>query len=349
MSYDYDNYEEMPYERIAEADREELEAIKVASRERHDYREIMYKKEDVAEVEKKAIAEILLKNPNLSTYPDPFIQKALTYFPEQFQDFSRKTKRGKKSNIYFLETVGRHLWEKWNNDKSDENQNNFILYLCPIIDGVIFKYGRHKHGLSYGEVFQGAIVKLIQSMPSFDPKRPVKKKIGEDETGLPIYVEETDDNGNPIYARVYTYFTMSLNFGITTMTMSHGKEKNHTISYDDIMGSYGVEDSATDAPMIYQEFLIYLNSYRELDHLTKIDKKILNSLYELLTTTNNFAGISNNIVYTLQTECKVTAKEVNETLAKLAKDFGPLTIFSSTLCRTKLSDAEAVCARQFEN
>ena len=125
MAYDFDYYEEMPYERIVEADREELEATKVASRERHDYREVMYKKEDVAAVEKQAISDILLKNPDLSSFPDPFIQKALTYFPDQFPDFPKKTKRGKKSNIYFLEPVGRYLWEKWNNDKSEENQNNF--------------------------------------------------------------------------------------------------------------------------------------------------------------------------------------------------------------------------------
>jgi len=313
------------YLKVLEEVQEELDATREASTEKHDYREITYRKEDVTEVEKVAIGEILQKNPNLLQYQEAFIQKALVYFPELTTTIPLRSKKVKKSNMYFLEIVGRHLWEKWNADKTPDNQNNFVIYLFTIIDGVIFKYGRHKHGLSYGEVFQGAVIKLVQAMDKFDPKRIVG----------------TDDRGNPIYARVYTYFTMILNYGITTITMAHGGDKIRNMSYDSIMRSHGVEDSATDASVIYQDFLIFLYSYKDCWDLIPLHQKILNKLYDMLSESNNLAGISNNLVYTLQTECGVKSKEVQEALTMLREDFGPLNIFTTKRClNSNLTDAE---------
>ena len=66
--------------------------------------------------------------PDLNKYSEVFITRATAYYPELLDGFELKKKRGKKSNLYFIESVGRHLWEKWSADKSSENQNDFVTY-----------------------------------------------------------------------------------------------------------------------------------------------------------------------------------------------------------------------------
>lgn len=320
-----DDYNESAYLKMIEEEREELDALKEASTKKHDYREITYSKEDVADVEKRAMRELLDINRDLSGYSDAFVQKALVYFPELTLEVPVKKRRGKKSNMYFLEPVGRHLWEKWNTNKTAENQNDFVTYLFTIIDGVIFKYGRHKHGLSYGEVFQGAVIKLIQAMDKFDPKRQVG----------------TDERGNPIYARVYTYFTMILNYGITTITMAHGGDKIRNVSYEAISRVHGVEDKATDASLIYQDFLMFLNSFKDYEDLTPTQSLVINKLHVMLTGDTNLGGLSNNLIYTLQTECQVRAKDVLEALQVLRQAFGPLNIFSEKMSFNHVNSEES--------
>lgn len=287
---------------------------------KYEYREITYNKQDVADVEKKAIGEMVKVEPDLNKYSEVFITRATAFYPELLEGFELKKKRGKKSNLYFIEAVGRHLWEKWNADKTPENQNDFVTYLYTIIDGVIFKYGRHKHGISYGEIFQGAVIKLIQAMDKFDPQRVVGH----------------DEKGRPIYARVYTYFTMILNYGITTITMAHGYDKIHNMSYD-AMGRAvpGDKQSVSDAAMIFQEFLIFLATYKETEDLTELDKVILNKLYEILEGGDDLHKIANNLIYTLQIDCGVKAKEVLATMTKMRTAFGPLNIFSSKMALTQ--------------
>jgi hypothetical protein len=287
---------------------------------KYEYREITYNKQDVADVEKKAIGEMVKIEADLNKYSEVFIIRATTYYPELLEGFELKKKRGKKSNLYFIEAVGRHLWEKWNANKTPENQNDFVTYLYTIIDGVIFKYGRHKHGISYGEIFQGAVIKLIQAMDKFDPQRVVGH----------------DEKGRPIYARVYTYFTMILNYGITTITMAHGYDKIHNMSYD-AMGRAvpGDKQSVSDASIIFQEFLIFLATFKTTKDLTEIDCKILDRLYNILLGGEDLHKIANNLVYTLQTECEVKSKEVLTTLQKMRIAFGPLNIFSSKLALTQ--------------
>ena len=291
---------------------------------KYEYREITYNKLDVSEVEKKAIGEMVKIEPDLNKYSEVFITRATAYYPELLDGFELKKKRGKKSNLYFIESVGRHLWEKWSADKSSENQNDFVTYLYTIIDGVIFKYGRHKHGISYGEIFQGAVIKLIQAMDKFDPQRVVGH----------------DEKGRPIYARVYTYFTMILNYGITTITMAHGYDKIHNMSYD-AMGRAvpGDKQLVSDAAIIFQEFLIFLTTFIEEEELTELDLKILNKLRDILEGGEDLHRIANNLIYTLQTECEVKSKEVLNTLQKMRAAFGPLNIFSSKLALTQ-SDFE---------
>ena len=212
------------------------------------------------------------------------------------------------------------MWEKWNVNKIPENQNDFVTYLYTIIDGVIFKYGRHKHGISYGEIFQGAVIKLIQAMDKFDPQRVVGH----------------DEKGRPIYARVYTYFTMILNYGITTITMAHGYDKIHNMSYD-AMGRAveGDKQFVSDAAMVFQDFLIFLNAFKEYEDLTEIDHKVLNTLYNVLCNGQDLHKIANNLIYTLQTECQVKSKEVLATMVKMREAFGPLNIFSAKMMLTQ--------------
>lgn len=287
---------------------------------KYEYREITYDKQDVANVEKKAIGEMVLIEPDLNKYSEVFIVRATAFYPELLEGFELKKKRGKKSNLYFIESVGRHLWEKWNTNKTQENQNDFVTYLYTIIDGVIFKYGRHKHGISYGEIFQGAIIKLIQAMDKFDPQRIVGH----------------DEKGRPIYARVYTYFTMILNYGITTITMAHGYDKIHNMSYDQMGRAVaGDKQFVSDAAMIFQEFLIFLSAFKDTEDLTEIDKKILNHLYTTLEGGEDLHRIANNLIYTLQTECEIKSKEVILTMQKMRAAFGPLNIFSSKLALTQ--------------
>ena len=287
---------------------------------KYEYREITYNKQDVADVEKKAMGEMILIESDLNKYSEVFITRATAYYPELLNGFELKKKRGKKSNLYFIESVGRHLWEKWNVNKIPENQNDFVTYLYTIIDGVIFKYGRHKHGISYGELFQGAVIKLIQAMDKFDPQRVVGH----------------DEKGRPIYARVYTYFTMILNYGITTITMAHGYDKIHNMSYD-AMGRTveGDKQFVSDAAMVFQDFLIFLNAFKEYGDLTEIDQKVLNTLYTVLCNGQDLHKIANNLIYTLQTECQVKSKEVLATMIKMREAFGPLNIFSSKLSLTQ--------------
>ena len=312
---DYDDvedadYNESAYLQMIEEEREDLDALHESLNKKHEYREITYNKEEVALVEKIAIKKILAINPDLNAYPESFVQKALVYYPELTLEVPTKKRRGKKSNMYFLEPVGRYLWETWNADKSAENQNNFVTYLFTIIDGVIFKYGRHKHGLSYGEVFQGAVIKLIQAMDKFYPKRQVG----------------TDERGNPIYARVYTYFTMILNYGITTITMAHGGEKLRTSSYEALSRSLGQEpDECTDASIILQDLLLVLESLLQEDSdILDNQRLIYTELSDMLYSPEGLAKISNNLVYELRSRTKLKHKDIEEALVFLRTNFGPL-------------------------
>ncbi len=322
MTYDNNEHLDSGSDEILESLSFEDQRTEIEKRKdkKYEYREITYNKQDVSDVEKKAMGEMVLIEPDLNKYSEVFITRATAYYPELLEGFELKKKRGKKSNLYFIEAVGRHLWEKWNVDRSAENQNDFVTYLYTIIDGVIFKYGRHKHGISYGEIFQGAVIKLIQAMDKFDPQRVVGH----------------DEKGRPIYARVYTYFTMILNYGITTITMAHGYDKIHNMSYD-AMGRAvpGDKQSVTDASLVFQDFLIFLNTYKLDEDLTEIDKKILDKLYYVLTEGQDLHKIVNNLIYTLQNECGVKSKEVSATMVKMREAFGPLNIFSSKMALTQ--------------
>ena len=280
---------------------------------KHSYRVVMYDKISVEFMERRIIKEMLELNPT-GPYSTTFLLKASALFPEKFPEFNTK-KRGKKSTNYFIEDVGKYLWAKWYSGRAFDDRNDFLTYCYPLIDGVIFKYARHKHGLAYEEIFQSAIIKIIQAMDKFDPARVVGK----------------DDNGNPIYARVYTYFTMVLNYGITTITMAHGAERITNVSYENVSRLCGEEAySVTDASIIFQEFLLVLETLEESEDelISETNKKVISKLRVLLKSPEFSSKLVHNLLFTLKNECDVKVKDVQDALDLIKTVFGPLIIFS---------------------
>lgn len=287
-------------------------------KEKSNYRVLMYNKLEIERLEIRTIARMLDENSDFSikTYSDAFLIKAMALFPEKFQEVDLKKKRGKKSTSYFIEDVGKYLWVKWKTSQSVDDRNDFISYCYSLIDGVIFKYQRHKHGLSYDEIFQSAVLKIMNAMDKFDPDRVVGK----------------DDKGNNIYARVFTYFTMVLSFGICTLTMLHGAEKITNISYDAISRTVDSNtDGFTDAAIVYQDFLLTLSSIlhnetNQFDDINDTDKLVLEKLLFLLNTPSAHSGLVHNLEYTLKIETGLKQKDISSSLLKLRSHFGPLQI-----------------------
>lgn len=290
-----------------------------APKEKHSYRIIMYSKQEVESIEKATIRKLLENTPEdqYFTFSDSLTIKCFTYFPESVKSFPAKQQKkvGKKTTMYFSEEVGRYLWDTWNKSKDFDDRNSFLTYCFPLIDGIIFKYQRHKHGLSYDEIFQNAVIKIINAIDKFDPNRQVG----------------TDDKGNPIFARVYTYFTMVLNYGITTITMQHGAEKISNVSYENLCNMLGFDgNSSTNAQIIYQEFLVFLDTIRVCEEFSDTNRKIISALYAHLTNTHNpeLYKIANNLIFTLKNECEVKIKDVVDTLEIVKNMFGPLVVIN---------------------
>lgn len=288
----------------------------IGKKDKHDYRVTMYQKAEVEYLEKRTMEKMLKKCPD-GPYSDTFLMKAYVLFPERYPELANKKKRGKKSSNYFIEDVGKYLWLEWYKNQTAENRNDFLTYCYPLIDGVIFKYQRHKHGLAYEEIFQGAILKIINAMDKFDAARIVG----------------TDESGKPIYARIYTYFTMVLNYGITTITMAHGAEKITNISFENVSRLFGNEAFAvTDASVIFQEFLMLLESLSTDDELiTETNKKVIDGMLRLIKSPENTSRLVHNLVFTLKNECDVKVADIISTIDLIKELFGPLVIFKESL------------------
>jgi hypothetical protein len=290
------------------------EEVSIGRDKYSNYRVIMYDKTLVEQLEQATIRNMLDENQTISNYSDAFLLKAMSLFPERFPEMELKKRRGKKSSSYFIEDVGKYLWLKWKISQTTEDRNNFVSYCYSLIDGVIFKYQRHKHGLAYEEIFQSAVLKLIHAMDKFDPERVVGKT----------------DKGNDVFARVFTYFTMVLSFGICTITMAHGAEKITNLSYDSIARTISSHtDGFTDAAVVYQDFLLTLGSILHdendmFEDITDQDRLVLRTLVDLLNKPASHPGLVHNLEYTLKTETGLKQKEIASCLIKLRSCFGPL-------------------------
>jgi hypothetical protein len=299
----------------------DIEKESIGKKDKHDYRVIMYNKFEVEYLEKKTMEKMLNISPT-GPYSDTFLMKAYCLFPEKYPELANKKKRGKKSSNYFIEDVGKYLWLTWHRNPTPENRNDFLTYCYPLIDGVIFKYQRHKHGLAYEEIFQGAILKIINAMDKFDPERVVG----------------VDDNGKQIFARIYTYFTMVLNYGITTITMAHGAEKITNISLENVSRLFGNEAFAvTDASVIFQDFLLLLETLNNSEYtsneelITDTNKKVITAMLKLIKAPENTSRLVHNLKFTLKSECDIKMVDIDSTIDMIKREFGPLVIFKESL------------------
>ena len=313
-NFSEENTDEESLESDLIVDETELDSS-IGKVDKYSYRILMYSKIDVDIVEKFAIKTMLLENdPSINN--ENFISKAILLFPEYYKNKELKKRRGKKSSNYFIEEIGKWLWKRWMVTKSIEDRNNFVTYCYTLIDGVIFKYGRHKHGLSYEEIFQSAVIKIIQAMEKYDPERKVVE----------------DDKGNPIYARIYTYFTMVLNYGITTITMAHGADKLSNVSYEQLSRILGDEpDHISDAQTVFQDFLIFLDSiiFSE-DCQSEVQLAIYKELQRMLSSQKDLMFIANNLFSTIKERLNCKQSEIIAALQYLKMQFGPLIILTQS-------------------
>ena len=98
--------------------------------DKHGYRVIMYSKLEVEALEKQTMEKMLLLPPLIiGKLSDTFLMKSYVLFPERYPELAKKKKRGKKSNNYFIEDVGKWLWSTWKDDPTPENRNNFLKEL----------------------------------------------------------------------------------------------------------------------------------------------------------------------------------------------------------------------------
>ena len=134
---------------------------------------------------------------------------------------------------------------------------------------------------------------------------------------------------------------MILNYGITTITMAHGGHKIKNVSYEAISRTHGTDEKISDASLVYQDFMMFLDSFRVYEDLTSIQSLVLNRLYEMLSLETNLGGLSNNLIYTLQTNCGVRAKDVLEAMQYMRREHGPLSIFSEKTSFNSVSSDES--------
>lgn len=177
----------------------------------------MFYIEYVNKIEKQAMEEMLAIAP-INTYSDQFINRAMTVFPNQFNHMIKK-KKGRPSKATFIKDVGEYLWNKWNINKTEENQNNIVMYLCHIIYGRLPRMTRW--GDLYDDCFNNLIVSAIKNLGTYDPSIIVKY----------------DENNNPVYTTVYTYFYMRFGYDIQGMDAMLTKYHIDTPSFDDYVAS----------------------------------------------------------------------------------------------------------------
>ena len=86
-------------------------------------------------------------------------------------------KRPAKLNSFvFYEPAGQVLWQTWQTDPNEENQNTFVSYMMPMIKALIYSsphlYPNHQLTKAiYEVVFNELIITTILLMPKYDPCR----------------------------------------------------------------------------------------------------------------------------------------------------------------------------------
>ncbi|WP_306600855.1 hypothetical protein [Geothrix sp. 21YS21S-2] len=185
-----------------------------------------YDEQMVTEIEKRTIQEIL-KTRTIDSCSPAFIKRACAYFPE-IQP-STKPRKGRPAKTPFITEVGQYLWLKWNLNKTDANRDDFILYLCRLIYGMMARMT--KWGDLYEDCFNNLVVSGIKNIGKYDPKRV----IGQDKDGIDVY------------ATVYTYFYMRFKFDLQGMNQKLTDHAVHTGTMDEWLLQSDPDD------LIYEE------------------------------------------------------------------------------------------------
>jgi hypothetical protein len=209
----------------------------------------------------------------------------------------------KKSDNYFIEEVARYLWDKWKENPIQENSDNFVLYICPLIRGVMFKHRVLQHGLDYETLFQTAIIRVLQSMYRYNPDLTVR----------------VNGDGSEEKAKIFAYFSMSIGFAISLINFQYGAEK---VSYHDYNEELHQLDFS-NAAQVYQEFILFLEGLMR-GILPDNHRAVYEALLFLMNDPTQHHLIANHLVITLKAMTNLHTREVNEALYWLRKSYGPL-------------------------
>jgi len=78
-------------------------------------------------------------------------------------------------NHIFYEPAGLFLWKTWHGNQTEENQNNLIMYTCPLIRAIIYSnphlYPERSIYFNRSEAFNELVISAIQMLPKFNPER----------------------------------------------------------------------------------------------------------------------------------------------------------------------------------
>lgn len=118
----------------------------------------------VEAIERRAIVAVLEAR-SLSGCSKRFQKRAGQYFPELVAAPARP-----EPARYFLEEVGRFLWDRWSADQTDESRDELALYACLIVYGRMASMA-HWGAEHYCDMFQDLFLGVLKAIPKYDPAR----------------------------------------------------------------------------------------------------------------------------------------------------------------------------------
>ncbi len=187
-------------------------------------------------------------------------------------------------NHYYLEPVGRYLWETKQTDK-------LALYLLPVIDRILRVNTRYLNGMSYEDAFQSLTLYLIQQMSKYDPSK----------------------------GTLFTFSSMHTNFHIKTLTTQHYKRKGECLSLTGLNVSHH-----SNGREVLMEFLSFLDEVKRRRTISPTYRLIYTALSEEITTSQNLRSLTSNPTYTIsqRTGLKKDDPTIPEALQELKDEYG---------------------------
>ena len=137
----------------------------------------------------------------------------------------------KPSINYFKEEVAQYLYNAWLKDNGD---TRIIEYCFPMIQSIIVKHINLLNGLPQEEVFNSLVVILLEHLPKYKPTFNDKKR------------------------RLFTYFTLILNFKIKDILTHNIKIKNTEYSLEEDMDNPLDTTEAQDTLLDFKMFITQL-------------------------------------------------------------------------------------------